>query len=52
VTGISYEQASVLLQKADGHVKTALVMELAGVSADEARQRLENADGFVRKAIE
>jgi len=52
ITGISYEEAEDYLKKANGHVKTALVMIKAGVEADEARRRLERADGFVRKAIE
>lgn len=52
ITGVSYDEAADYLDKADGHVKTALVMIKASVSADEARIRLEKADGFVRKAIE
>jgi N-acetylmuramic acid 6-phosphate etherase len=52
VTGLSYEESEELLQKAKGHVKTALVMHLAGVSYDIARKKLQEADGFVRKAIE
>jgi N-acetylmuramic acid 6-phosphate etherase len=52
ITGISYEEAADYLKKADGHVKTALVMIRAGVSADEARERLVRTEGFVRKAIE
>ena len=52
VTGITYADATVLLERAGGHVKTALVMELAGVDADEARTRLDRASGFVRPAIE
>lgn len=52
ITSLSYEEAEVYLKKADGHVKTALVMIKAGVDAEEARRRLERADGFVRKAIE
>ena len=51
VTGLDYEAASRVLEKAGGHVKTALVMTLADVSAKEARQRLENTKGFVRPAI-
>lgn len=51
VTGLDYEAATRVLEAADGHVKTALVMILADVSADAARQRLEKADGFVRAAI-
>jgi len=51
VTGLDYQDATELLQEAKGHVKTALVMHLAGISADEARARLHAAGGFVRKAI-
>lgn len=52
ITGLSYDDAAEYLKQAGGHVKTALVIILAGVDADEARVRLEKADGFVRKAIE
>lgn len=52
ITGVSYEAAAEFLEKAEGHVKTALVMILAKVDAAEARQRLDAADGFVRLAIE
>ncbi len=52
ITELSYEEAGDFLEKAGGHVKTALVMILAKVSADDARSRLKSADGFVRKAIE
>ncbi|MCR4440167.1 MAG: N-acetylmuramic acid 6-phosphate etherase [bacterium] len=51
VTGVSYDEAEAVLEKAGGHVKTALVMILAGVEADEARRRLERAAGFVRQAV-
>ncbi len=52
ITGVSYDEAADILKKADGHVKTALVMIKARVSADEARELLAETDGFVRKAIE
>ena len=51
VTDLSYEQASALLERAQGHVKTALVMHLAAVDAKEARRRLKATNGFVRDAI-
>lgn len=51
VTGLSYHEAGDLMERAGGHVKTALVMELAGVGRDEALERLRSADGFVRRAI-
>jgi N-acetylmuramic acid 6-phosphate etherase len=52
VTGLDYDAACLRLEEAEGHVKTAIVMTLAGVPAAEARARLTRADGFVRKALE
>lgn len=52
ITGVNYENAASYLEKADGHVKTALVMIKANVSKSEAQERLRKADGFVRAAIE
>jgi N-acetylmuramic acid 6-phosphate etherase len=52
ITGLTYEEAALALDKADYHVKTALVMVKAKVSRDEAKQRLTHADGFVRAAID
>jgi len=52
VTGVEYDEAQEYLEKAGGHVKTALVMIKAGVSKTDAAQRLIRADGFVRAAIE
>ncbi|MCK5572786.1 MAG: N-acetylmuramic acid 6-phosphate etherase [Bacteroidetes bacterium] len=49
-TGIDYAAAEECLQKADGHVKTALVMIQAQVSAPQARRLIDRADGFVRLA--
>lgn len=51
-TDTDYETASAVLAEAGGHVKTALVMLLAGVDAAEARERIERGGGFVRRAIE
>ena len=50
-TGVDYETATEMLERANGHVKTAIVMIKAKVSAREARVRLGNASGFVRAAI-
>lgn len=52
ITGVTYEEASEALDKAGGHVKTALVMIKAGVSYDEASKRLVASEGFVRAAID
>jgi N-acetylmuramic acid 6-phosphate etherase len=50
-TGDDYETAETFLKQADGNLKTALVMRLAGVSKKEARTRLKQAQGFVKRAI-
>ena len=52
VTGVEYETADAVLNRCDGHVKTAVVMILADVDLAEARRRLDKTDGFVRPAIE
>lgn len=52
ITGVGYEDAAEFLDKANGHVKTALVMIKANVTGEEAHRRLQKADGFVRAAIE
>ena len=51
-TGCTYDEARATLGDAGDHVKTALVMRLAGVSADSARARLRASEGFVREAVE
>ncbi len=50
--GVDYPTAADFLERAGGHVKTALVMIRAGVDADEARRRIAHAGGFVRGAID
>ena len=52
VTGVDYDEANAVLDRCDGHVKTAIVMLLADVDVEEAHRRLEETDGFVRPAIE
>jgi N-acetylmuramic acid 6-phosphate etherase len=51
-TGVDYATAEAYLNKAGGHVKTALVMIGAGVEVDEARDLLKKEDGLVRAAIQ
>ncbi len=51
ITGVGYDEAALFLDKAGGHVKTALVMIKAKVDRREAEKRLLAAEGFVRKAI-
>ena len=52
VTGLSYDDAAAVLEKAEGHVKTAIVMSLAGVDQAAAKAALAQHDGFVRFAID
>jgi len=51
VTGIDYPEATAVLKKAGGHVKTAIVMNLGGMDEKEARRKLKTSDGFVHGAI-
>ena len=51
-TGCTEEQAADALSRAGMHVKTAIVMLLAGVGVEEARARLVAAGGFVRRAVQ
>ncbi len=50
-TGANEADIEQAFAGADGHVKTAIVMLMAGVDAVEAQRRLDLADGFVRSAI-
>lgn len=49
--GLDRPSAAELLDRADGHVKTALVMGRLGVDREEARRRLDEAGGRVAKAV-
>lgn len=51
ITGVDDEAATVALDAAGWHTKTALVSLLAGVDADTARARLDANAGRVRDAI-
>ena len=44
-------EATDLLDRASGHVKTALVMGRLGVDADEARRRLDEAGGVIATVV-
>jgi N-acetylmuramic acid 6-phosphate etherase len=47
--GVTRTAAADLLERAAGHVKTALVMGRLGVDATEARRRLDGAGGLVTR---
>ncbi len=49
--GVPIEEAEMTLSAADGNVKVAIIITLAGVSPSEARQRLAVAGGVVRQAL-
>lgn len=48
----SYEEAAEVLEDADGHVKTALVMSKGNLSKSEAKELLVMHGGFIRAALE
>lgn len=49
--GVEREEAAELLEGADGHVKTALVMGRLGVDAAEAKRRLDRASGMIARVV-
>ncbi|MCH7704835.1 MAG: N-acetylmuramic acid 6-phosphate etherase [Planctomycetes bacterium] len=51
VTRQSRDAAAELLERADGRVKTALVMHHLDVDREEALRRLESAGGFVHEVL-
>jgi N-acetylmuramic acid 6-phosphate etherase len=51
VTGLDYDGAEKLLERARWNVKAAIVMQKGGVGYKESLARLRRADGFVREAI-
>lgn len=51
LSGIKYEEASTYLEKADFHVKTALLMSLSGLNKEKAVNHLNKHNGFIRSAL-
>jgi N-acetylmuramic acid 6-phosphate etherase len=51
LSGINYEEATSYLEKADFHVKTALMMSLSGLSKEKAIEHLKDHNGFIRSAL-
>jgi len=49
-TDAGYDEAANSLEKAGGHVKSALLMKLANVSQRDAKKLLSEHDGFIREA--
>ena len=52
LAGIEYGEAAGYLNKADHHVKTALLMALTGLDIKEAEFMLRKHNGFIRKALQ
>ena len=48
---LEHADATDLLERAGGHVKTALVMGRLGIDADEARRRLDEAGGVIARIV-
>lgn len=52
LTGLDRDASLALLERAEGHVKTAVVMQRLGLDRDAARARLVRAGGFLRRALD
>jgi len=51
ILSLERSDATDLLQRAGGHVKTALVMGRLDIDADEARRRLDEAGGVIARVV-
>ncbi|WP_242978874.1 N-acetylmuramic acid 6-phosphate etherase [Rhodohalobacter mucosus] len=51
LAGIDYDEATDYLNKADHHVKTALLMALTGLGKEGAEIKLREHNGFIRSAL-
>lgn len=49
--GLNHADASLLLERAGGHVKTAIIMGRLGVEAAEARARLQAEGGLIARLV-
>ena len=52
ITGLAAAEALELLRRADGEVKTAVLMQDSGLAAAESRAKLQQADGSLRRALQ
>ncbi len=51
VCGVTRDDARELLERADGRVKTAIVMQKLGLSREEAVRALERGGGVIRRVV-
>jgi len=52
ITGVGRDESSLLLERARGRVKTAIVMHQKGVSCEEAERLLAEHEGKVRSVLD
>jgi N-acetylmuramic acid 6-phosphate etherase len=52
LTGLDESASQSLLDRCEGEVKTAIVVQHCDISAEDARQRLADAGGHLRRALE
>jgi len=52
ITGVSYEEATAVLNESNLKVKPAIVKIMSNVSIEDAIRLLDECDGFVHDAIE
>jgi len=52
LTGLSYEDAQQLLEKAEYHVKSALIIYFTGCRLTDAKNAISHVEGRTKKAIE
>ena len=52
IADVDYDKAGEVLEIAQGHVKTALMMILTDIDAQTAREKLQDADGFIKTALQ
>jgi N-acetylmuramic acid 6-phosphate etherase len=52
IADVDYDKAGEVLELAQGHVKTALMMILADIDAQTAKEKLQDADGFIKTALQ
>jgi N-acetylmuramic acid 6-phosphate etherase len=51
VLGVTRDEAEDLLERARGHVKTAIVMGRLGLDRDAAHDRLADAGGLITRVV-
>src|SRR5690625_4248705 len=51
-SGLEYEEAEEMIENADNHVKTALIMALGNLNKTEALQKLSEHDSMVRLVLQ